>query len=364
MAEGGIADESMVERRAIACILIASRNGGAEIASAIAPAARQAPVFVVSDASTDDTAAQARAAGASVLELSENVGKPAAIHQAMEHFGLVDRYDTVVVIDDDTTIAGDFVARSLESMRGGVAIVVGTTRSDWRRSHAWNPWVASRAFAYWRYQLFVRRGQSTFNVMNCISGSNSMYRTDLLHDLTSTPTPYIVDDTYWTLETHRRGLGRIVYAPRAIARVQDPTTLASWYQQNLRWLWGTMQGVRGHRVGRHASWFDAAYLGLMLDWFLYVLIWPLLLIASLLSGAGLARALTVYLLGYLGWAVIGAVALRRWRLVALFPALVVIDWVYRALYVHAFVKALRHPVVDSCVWESPARYAQIPNPSA
>jgi cellulose synthase/poly-beta-1,6-N-acetylglucosamine synthase-like glycosyltransferase len=339
------------------CVVIATRNGAGQLMSVVSRARRQCPVFVVSDASTDVTAEVARLAGAEVLELEVNVGKPAAIRAALAHFEICRRFETVIVIDDDTTLAPDFAARCLARMRGGVAIVVGKTLSDWRRSVRWNPWVASRAFAYWRYQLFVRRGQSAFNVMNCISGSNSMYRSELLAELTSQPTPYIVDDTYWTLETHRRNLGRIVYAPDAVAAVQDPMDAGGWYRQNLRWLWGTMQGIHGHKVGRRRSWFDVAYVGLIIDWLLYVVLWPILLVAGVVvGGAGVAESLAVYVAGYAAWSIVGAIALRRWRLVALFPALMAIDWIYRVLFVHALIKTIRTPRVDSCVWESPARY--------
>lgn len=344
-------------RRAPTCVLIASRNGAPHLGAVVATAAQQAPTYVVSDASTDETPEVARRAGARVLELADNLGKPAALNVALRHFGLVERYDTVVVIDDDTTLRPGFVEQCLRRMRGGVAIVVGSTTSDWRHAQRWNPWIASRAFGYWRYQLFVRRGQSAFNVMNCISGSNSMYRSGLLAELTSQPTPYIVDDTYWTLETHRRRLGRIVYAPGAVAAVQDPADLRSWYRQNLRWLWGTMQGIHGHRVGRTRSWFDVAYLGLILDWLLYVLLWPALLLISLrATDLNLAGSLGLYAVGYLAWAAAGAIALRRWRLIVLTPLIIVIDWIYRAIYVHAFIKTIRQPRVEHCVWDSPTRY--------
>jgi cellulose synthase/poly-beta-1,6-N-acetylglucosamine synthase-like glycosyltransferase len=343
--------------RAAACVLIASRNGSSNIGGVVARARQQCPVFVVSDASSDDTARVALRAGADVLELHENVGKPRAVRAGMEHFAITDRFETVAVIDDDTTLDRNFVRHALSRMRGGVAIVVGKTMSDWRRQVRWNPWVASRAFAYWRYQLFVRRGQSMMNVMNCISGSNSLYRSDLMADLTSRPTPYIVDDTYWTLETHRRKLGRIVYAPDAVAYVQDPTTLRAWYRQNVRWLWGTFQGIHGHQVGRRCSWFDLAYIGLILDWVLYVVAWPILLVVTAATaGMGILQTLGLYVAGYAAWAVIGAAALRRWRLVVLVPMLIVIDWIYRAVYLHAFAKTVRQPRVDQCVWESPARY--------
>jgi biofilm PGA synthesis N-glycosyltransferase PgaC len=344
-------------------VLIACRNGEAMIADAVRNARKQCPVFVVSDGSSDATAEVARAAGAEVLALETNVGKPAAIHKALRHFGIDRRYETVTVIDDDTTLADDFIEQCLRRMNAGVAIVVGKTLSDWRHSVRWNPWVAARAFGYWKYQLFIRRGQSLANVMNCISGSNSMYRTDLLMEVAVERTPYIVDDTYWTLETHRRKLGRIVYAPRAQAWVQDPTTMKEWYGQNLRWLWGTMQGIHGHKIGRKATLFDAAYIGLIIDWVAYVVLWPVMLgLTAMYTNMTPLRFVATYFAGYALWAVIGAIGLRKWRLALMFPALVVVDWIQRVNFAHAFVKTIRQPRVESCTWASPTRYAAAPAP--
>ena len=351
------ADGTDVPPEQAACVLIACRNGEDQIGVAVERALDQAAVFVVSDGSTDDTAGVAARAGAEVLVLTENVGKPAAIARALQHFGIPRRFATVAIIDDDTRIAPDFVRRCLEKMRAGVAIVVGKTVSDWTHNVRWNPWVAARAFSYWKYQLFIRRGQSMLNVMTCIAGSNSLYRTSVLQQIASEQTPYIVDDTYWTLETHRRKLGRIVYAPAAAALIQDPTTLRDWYRQNLRWLWGTMQGIHGHRVGRHATLFDITYLGLILDWVLYVVAWPAMFAITFVVTGNPIRALVIYVAGYVLWAAIGAIALRRWRLVPLAPALVVLDWVQRVNFVHAFCKTLRAPRVESCSWTSPKRYA-------
>lgn len=346
-----------VADKAPACVVIASRNGGAQLTGTIAVALAQCPVYVVSDASDDDTVAVAEAAGAEVLELAENVGKPVALRSAFEYFRIAERYHTVAIVDDDTAIADDFISRCLAEMDNGTSIVVGHTVSAWDDARKWNPFVAGRAFAYWKYQLFIRRGQSALNVMNCIAGSNSLYRTSVLAGLLDADTPYIVDDTYWTLECHRRKLGRITYAPKAAAAIQDPINLSDWYRQNLRWMWGTMQGIRGHNVGRRATMFDLAYGGLILDWVLYVIGWPIILTLAMLRSP--ASALTVvgfYLAGYLIWATIGAIALRRWRLIPMFWSLVVMDWIQRVNFCHAAWLAFRKPTVESCTWESPERY--------
>ncbi|MFY1704583.1 glycosyltransferase family 2 protein [Micromonospora sp. WMMA1923] len=339
-------------------VLIACRNGAATIAGTVRAArATGAPVYVVSDASTDDTAALARTAGAQVLELTENVGKPAALHAAYAGFGLGAAYRAVAILDDDVLIAPDFVTVALAELETEVAIVVGHNVTWWPPEHRWNIWLAKRAYSYWMYQAVIRRIQSHFNVMNCISGSNSIYRTELLDVLLPQQPPYIVDDTYWVLETHRRHLGKVVYAPRAVAQLQDPTTGRDWYRQNLRWLWGTFQGIIGHRVGRRNSRFDHAYLLLMTHWTLYVLGGPLTLWLLATAGPGLVPGLLLLLAGQSLWVGLAAWRLRRPRLLLFLPAITLADLLYRVVLVHALVKAIRQPTVERCVWASPARIA-------
>ena len=196
-------------RRDQVAILIACRNGSGTIGASVAAARRTgANVYVVSDASSDDTVDQALRAGAAVLELTDNVGKPAALNLGYVRFGLGVYYRAIVILDDDVTVAEDFVEVSLAQLTDRTAIVVGHNVTWWPQERRWNVWLAKRAYSYWNYQIFIRRVQSYFNVMNCISGSNSLYRTELLDILLPQQPPYIVDDTYWVLETHRRGSAR------------------------------------------------------------------------------------------------------------------------------------------------------------
>ncbi|MFI7021343.1 glycosyltransferase [Micromonospora sp. NPDC049900] len=339
-------------------VLIACRNGAATIAETVRAArATGSDVFLVSDASTDDTARLAESAGARVLALARNVGKPAALHAGYVEFGLGTHYRAVAILDDDVVVAPDFVTAALAELTEEVGIAVGHNVTWWPPERRWNPWLAKRAYSYWMYQAVIRRIQSHFNVMNCISGSNSVYRTELLDTVLPQQPPYIVDDTYWVLETHRRNLGRVVYAPRALAHLQDPTTLRDWYRQNLRWMWGTFQGVIGHRVGRHTSRFDFAYLLLMLHWVLYVAGGPVTLWLLATAGPGLLAGLGLMLAGQSLWVGLAAWRLRHPHLPLFLPVIIVADLLYRVILVHALVKAIRAPTVDRCVWDSPARMA-------
>ena len=331
-------------------VLIASHNGAGTVAQAVESARRQADVYVVSDGSTDGTAMVAFEAGARIMALPENVGKPVALRKAFDALGLR-RYEWVLVVDDDTVLAPDFVERALEAVTPDTVIVVGHTGGQWPRrgKGRWNTLLGGRAYAYWKYQLLIRRAQSTLGVMTCISGSNSMVRTEVLAEVLG-PTPYIVDDTYWTLEVQRRKLGRIAYARQARAWVQDPTNLKDWYRQNLRWLHGSFQGIRGHRVGTKATAFDFWYGALVLDWLVYIVGLPVGVWAVTHYGFTM-----VWALGYLAWAVAAAVSLRRWELVVMAPALVLQDWLYRVVFLHALLRSYTQPTSDVCRWTSPER---------
>ena len=266
----------------------------------------------------------------------------------------------MTILDDDTVVAPDFVARCLAAFRPGVAIVTGKTESRRGQGGArLNPLLASRAFAYWRYQVTLRRGQSALGVMNCISGSNSMFRTSILGQVIRPETPYIVDDTFWTMEVQRRKLGRIVYAPEAVAAVCDPTNLRDWYKQNLRWIWGTCQGIIGHRVGLRPTLFDLTSVLLVLDWILYVFGAPTVLVLFALNHpfTSFQHYVLFYVVGMAAWLTLASLATRRPEIVLMAPAIALLDFAYRVVFVHAAIKAIRQPRVASCTWSSPKRYA-------
>jgi len=73
---------------------------GPRIATVVAAARTYLPVVVVDDGSTDDTAAQAKAAGATVLVQRPNAGKGAALRRGFRH-ALEQGCEAVVTLDAD-----------------------------------------------------------------------------------------------------------------------------------------------------------------------------------------------------------------------------------------------------------------------
>lgn len=81
-------------------VVIPAYNEGATIASVVKAGLELTPeVVVASDGSADDTVAQARAAGANVLDLQPNAGKGPALKAALR----ATRAEYVVMLDGDLT---------------------------------------------------------------------------------------------------------------------------------------------------------------------------------------------------------------------------------------------------------------------
>jgi biofilm PGA synthesis N-glycosyltransferase PgaC len=359
-------------RHTTTAVLIACKNGEATIGNTVRSAVGQADVYVVSDGSTDRTAQVAAAAGAIVLSTRASGGKPAALRAANRRFGLSTRYRYVAVLDDDTTIEPDYVAKLEAKMDADERIAAASGRIDsyWDHERRWNPFIAMRAFMYWSYQVTIKRGQNALKVVNVICGANTIFRAEVFGDLIEDEVPYAIDDMYWLAEIIRRRIGRVEYVHAARSWTIDPHTFGDWYRQTLRWSWAQFQSVRGHRLGRplersrgsrlgfRVSWFDVAYLALLIDWAPYMLE-PLLIVPAVyfLSGWIDPIWLLIFYLGTsIAWTGIAAAALRKPRLLVLAPVLLVLDLVYRVTMLHACVKAILVPRSATCKWDSPERF--------
>jgi cellulose synthase/poly-beta-1,6-N-acetylglucosamine synthase-like glycosyltransferase len=357
-------------------VVIACRNGAATIASAVGSAVHQADVYVISDGSTDQTVELARAAGAQVLERPLSAGKAAALRAGVEAFSLATRYAYIAVLDDDTTIAPTYVAQTTQLMDAdaGVAASSGRIDSLWDERCRWNVLIAFRAFMYWSYQVTIKRSQNALHVVNVVCGANSVFRAEIFADLIADDPPYAIDDMYWLAEIVRRRLGRVAYVHTARSWTIDPHRFGDWYRQTVRWSWGQLQSVRGHglgvplrrttgrRRGLRVSWFDLAYLSLLVDLAAYMLA-PLALPLLVLAVSGWVNPFwfaVFFLAESLCWIGVAAYALRRPRLLALAPALILLDLVYRIALLHALVKTLRQPTVTGGRWDSPRRFVQDP----
>ena len=111
-------------------VLVPAFQEGPRIAAVVDGARRHLPVVVVDDGSTDDTAAQAEAAGATVLRQVPNAGKGAALRAGFAH-ALDHGADAVVTLDGDGQHDPNEIPALLAAReRSGAQLVIG--RRDFR----------------------------------------------------------------------------------------------------------------------------------------------------------------------------------------------------------------------------------------
>jgi len=106
-------------------VLIPAYEEGPRIAAVVAAACRHLPVVVIDDGSTDDTAAQAEAAGATVLRQHPNAGKGDALRAGFA-YALDHGVDAVVTLDGDGQHDPDEIPAFLEAHeRSDAQLVIG-----------------------------------------------------------------------------------------------------------------------------------------------------------------------------------------------------------------------------------------------
>ena len=89
-----------------------------------------AEIMVVNDSSTDETAAEAEAAGARVISHQYNMGNGAAIKTGARHA----KGEILVFMDADGQHGAEDVARLLEKIESGYELVIGARTADTQAS--------------------------------------------------------------------------------------------------------------------------------------------------------------------------------------------------------------------------------------
>ncbi len=221
-----------------------------ESLSAITALVPPEQVHVVSDGSTDRTVELAEAMGVNVLATATNVGKAGALEEAIGRFGLVERFDYVLLLDADTRVQPGYFEAALPLFTDeGVAAVAGAVRSAWdgRRLSLIGKIIAChRQRIYTLTQRLIKFGQTwaRLNATHIVPGFASMYRTRILPQIDMNPPGLVIEDFNMTFELYRRKLGRVGFTLDAVAETQDPDRLIDYIRQTRRWSLGLWQTVR------------------------------------------------------------------------------------------------------------------------
>jgi cellulose synthase/poly-beta-1,6-N-acetylglucosamine synthase-like glycosyltransferase len=317
--------------------------------------------FVVSDASTDATAAIAIELLGSdhVLEV-ERSGKAGAVRTALTHFGIIETYTWVHIADADSVFSPTYFA-------------VLKKRLDPKRYVAASGYVQSlpgglislfRVYEYTWANTIIRRIQAKVGIITVIPGPTSVFRTDIIDKL-DFATGSLTEDFDITIQIHRYKLGRIQFIPAAKTYTQDPRTFADFIVQINRWYRGYFQGVRRYGLGRSLSLVDT-YVGVIL---LQTLAYGIEMIVLLPLYIGLTQRysaisvfflseLSIYFLITLGC----AIKAKRLDIMAAFPLFYLLRLVNLYIFFQAFVEVilLRGFREHSTGWSTAGRRYEIP----
>jgi len=211
-------------------VIIAARNEARDIAKTLASIGAGVDVFVASDNSTDRTFTIAKYFTNHVIQV-ERGGKGRSLRALMEHYDLLNEYDALIMLDADTIMAPGAIAAFEEALVPGVAGVTGNIQCL-----PGNFFASWRAISYLNMRLFYRDGMAALNCIHVMCGTCSIWSTAALKQIPMRDNP--VEDMLYTYEIHRRKLGKIGFAKKAIVYTQEPTRLGDYSRQMLRWLRG------------------------------------------------------------------------------------------------------------------------------
>jgi len=186
-------------------------------------------VCVVDDGSTDATAATARAAGATVLQVPLNLGVGGALRCGFR-WALAHEYDAVVQVDADGQHDPREVERLLETMRRTRAhMVIGSRFADGAGSYDVH---SARRLAM---TLLARRAARVTgtHVIDSTSGFRAIRRPLLDQFAASYPVEYLGDTVEALIEAGRAGAKIVEHpisaSPRTHGRGSAGVLASTWY---------------------------------------------------------------------------------------------------------------------------------------
>jgi biofilm PGA synthesis N-glycosyltransferase PgaC len=191
----------------------------------------QGEIIVVSDGSTDDTAAYVRLHSKQyvrLLELPEKVGKA----EALSRGAAMARYEILVFADVRQRWADDalemlllnFADRQVGAVSGDLVVESG-------------PGVMAGIGLYWRYEKWLRRQESLVRAQVGVTGAICAVRRELFRPI---PAGTLLDDVYWPLTVALAG-HRVVHDERAVAYDRLPERAADEFRRKVRTLAGNLQ---------------------------------------------------------------------------------------------------------------------------
>lgn len=253
-------------------------------------------LYVVDDASTDETPQIARAAEerfpGRVVHLRREQGgqgKAHTLNHGLEHLLSDDWAQAVLITDADVVFTPTAVAQLARHLADReVGAVMGFIREASDPPHWLSRFVG---FEYATAQLAMRRAQNGVGVQGCLAGGAQLLSRENLEAIGGRiDTQTLAEDTVTTIETQLHGRS-VVFDPNAECWAEEPASVVALWKQRLRWARGNLQVTRryrsvffrkgeGHHLGNvwfGIGWYATLYLpafmigasiALVIGWFL------------------------------------------------------------------------------------------------
>jgi len=203
-------------------------------------------IFVVDDASTDDTPDIVRAKAAAypgrVAHLRREVGGEGKAH-TLNHgldIALADAWtEAVLIMDADVIFARDSLRKLTRHLADEKVGAVTAYIAEGSRDR--NYLTRFIGVEYVIGQLSSRRTQNVLGAIACLAGGAQLHSRANLEAIGGRiPTGTLAEDTMTTFEGQLKGR-RAVFEPHAVVLAEEPRTIDALWKQRLRWARGNVQ---------------------------------------------------------------------------------------------------------------------------
>ena len=228
-------------------VLICARNESAVIGDLLGSLRAQTydparlHVFVLADNCTDDTAAIARAAGATVYERFNRalVGKGYALRCLMEHLqqDFPVGFDGYFVFDADNILSPDYVEQMNRTFSDGYDIVTSYRNS---KNYGDNWLSAGSGLWYLRESRYLNHARHKLGTSCAVGGTGFLFSRAVSEELGPWPFHSLIEDIEFSVAEITAGR-RIAFCPAAVLYDEQPVDLRQSWRQRSRWCKGALQ---------------------------------------------------------------------------------------------------------------------------
>jgi cellulose synthase/poly-beta-1,6-N-acetylglucosamine synthase-like glycosyltransferase len=209
-------------------------------------------VYLVDDASTDETPAVAAAKAARypgrVFHLRREVGGQGKAHTLNHGLAVIlgdDWMQALLITDADVIFTPDSLRKMTRHLADPeVGAVTAYIKEGSRPGNYLTRFIG---YEYATAQAAARRAQNVLGAIACLAGGAQLHTRENLIALGGRiDSSSLAEDTISTFETQLRGR-RVVFEPHATVWAEEPGSVVALWKQRLRWARGNVQVTRRYR---------------------------------------------------------------------------------------------------------------------